>query len=163
MTALEYSSHWFRRIPNDLLEWGDFFLAIKAEIQEVIASGHLGHGSVYLSESRGTDFERHKDEAEVFELTFTFSDGATLVYWANEFIGADKFTINHDLSWAYDPDDMGTIGELPLEFSSWLDVEESVAGKVAVLAVAIARAWLRNPPNQRSGMAFEVRGPWADC
>ena len=156
MTAVEYSNHWFCRVPSELLEWADFFVAIKYEVQELITTGYLGHASVYLPEVKGPEWERADVEDETFALTFAFHDDETLVYWADEFIGADEFTVNHDLRWAYDPDDMGTIGELSLEISSWLDNEESIAGKVAVLAVAVARAWLRSPPNRNARIAFEV-------
>lgn len=162
MSAVEYSNHWFRKVPKGLLEWSDFFLAIKAEVQEVLATGHTGHGSVYLSEFRSSEFEDYQDENSVFELTFTFFEDATLVYWADEFIGADKFTVNHDLSWSYDRDDMGKIQQLPPEFSSWLDDEESVAGKVSVLAIAVAKAWMSAPPTKGSSLAFEVRGQLVD-
>ncbi len=161
MTTVRYSNHWFDRIPTALFEWGDFFLALRREIEFLVNSGHLGWATVYLPEvececSSGLD-DRHN-----FRLTFGFYENETDVYWAAQTMGADRFSVKHDLTWTYDVDDMGKLGELAPEYKSWLEQQESRSAMVAVLAIAVARTWLDHPPSQNSGLALEVRGPWAD-
>ena len=162
MSRVQFSNHSFDLIPSGLYEWGNFFLALKAELLDLINGGHIGHASVYLPEHNSLDCPLDQDELYDFRINFSFHDDSTSVYWAAETLGADAFTVNRDLSWTYDPDDMGKIGEPTPDFKAWLEYQESQAGKLAVLAIAVARAWLRNPPNQSSGMSFDVRGLWVD-
>jgi|688.fasta_scaffold30492_4 hypothetical protein len=160
MTTVRYSNHWFDRIPTSLFEWGDFFLALRREIEFLVNSGHLGWATVYLPEVNCECSEDLNDRNH-FKLTFGFYDDTTDVSWAAQTIGADHFSVGHDLSWTYDVDDMGKIGELTPEFRSWLEQQETRSDIVAVLAIAVARTWLGNPPSLNSGLALEVRGPWA--
>jgi hypothetical protein len=101
------------------------------------------------------------DEETHFRLSFTFFEDSKRVYYSNQKISGDCFSVNKDLTWSYDADDMGEIKELTPEFKSWLDEQDTQECKLAVLAVAVAKAWLEYPPNQSAGMDFDTQGPWA--
>jgi len=162
MTMVQYSTHWFDRIPSSLFEWGDFFLALRTEIGTLISSGHLGHATLSLSEQHCSECWETLGGGPLFQLSFTFVVTSTNVSWSAETLGADSFTVNQDLSWSYDVDDMGTIGELSDEFRSWVEHQDNLSGRVAVFAIAIAKNWLINPPSGHSEMCLEARGPWVD-
>lgn len=58
-----------------------------------------------------------------------------------------------------DPEDLGTIGEVAPEFAFWLDDQESLAGKAAVLAIAVAKAWIITPPAVTQVLLLKQGGP----
>jgi hypothetical protein len=95
-------------------------------------------------------------------LSFSFFEDEAQVSWSGQTIGLDSFSVNKDLSFSRNLEEVTSVRELSPEFEAWLDQQESWSGKLAVLATAIAKAWLGNPPATNSGMAFEIRGPWAD-
>jgi hypothetical protein len=161
MPRLDLAGHWFDRIPTALIEWGGYFAAIRFELETLINSGHIGNAIVYIPEEEPDEDVYRSEFDEPFRLSYSFFDDCILVSFSNNKISGDQFTVNLDLTWSYDPEDMGTIGGLSPEFVLWLNNQESLAGKAAVLSIAIAKAWLINPPSSSAGLAFETSKPWA--
>lgn len=162
MANVEYSNHWFNRIPSALFEWGDFFAALRYELASLVDSSYVGQATIYLRDHGLSECGWHQDKRETCQLTFTFFDDSMLVDWASETLGFDKYTINQDLSWSYDCEDSGRNLELTEEFKFWIEDQDTLAGKASVLAIVVAKAWMINPPGQNSGMAFELSQLWAD-
>lgn len=162
MKGVEYSNHWFDRIPSALFEWGDFFAALRYELTILSGSPNIRTARLYLPGHQSSYCRCWEDERDISRLTFSFYEDSIHVYWATETIGADHFSVNGDLTWSYDSDDMGKMDGLTPEIESWLEYEETVAGKVAVLAIAIAKTWMDSPPGKNFGMSLAVRGPWID-
>lgn len=160
-SSVDLADHWFDRIPTALDEWGGFFAAIRHELETTINSGHIGRGIVYIPEEELDEDEYGSEFEEPFTLSFSFFEDSTHVCFSNNKIAGDEFVVNSDLTWSYSPEEMGTIGELTPEFSFWLDKQESLAGKVAVLAIAVAKAWIITPPSCDAGLAFETSKTWA--
>jgi hypothetical protein len=162
MAGVEYSKHWFNRIPSALFEWGDFFSALRHELASLIDSSYVGNATLYLPEHQTSQCGWHQDERETCQLSFTFFDDSMHVEWASETLGFDQYTVNQDLSWTYDSEDSGRILVLTDEFKSWVQDQDTQAGMAAVLAIAVAKAWIGNPPGQNSGMTIELSQLWAD-
>lgn len=161
MNELPTSNHWFERIPSALFEWGGFFSAIRYELETLINSGHIGHAIVFIPEE-GPDEDVYRSEFDdPLRLSFSFHDDCISIYFSDNKVSFDNFTVNSDLTWSYIPEDMETIGELTPEFAFWLDDQESLAGKAAVLAIAVAKAWIITPPSCDAGLALETSKPWA--
>jgi hypothetical protein len=147
----EFTDHWLDRIPTALVEWGGFFAAIRYELETLINSGHIGHGIIYIPEEEPDEDEHGSEFDEPFSLSFSFYEDAAVVCFSDNKISGDKFTVNSDLTWSYEPEEIGTIRELTPELAFWLDDQESPAGKATVLAVAVTKAWIITPPAVTQG------------
>jgi hypothetical protein len=142
--------------------WGDFYLALKSELEPVLALRKQAHATVYTEETQNcSECFEPEDEKYRFRLTFDIYEDLMSVSWSAQVIGFDSFSVNPDLSWSYDTDESPQRVELRGEFQSWLDGQETVAGVAAVLGAAIVKTYLGRPPDKHSGLEFEVRGPWA--
>ncbi len=161
MNELPTSNFWFERIPSALSEWGGFFSAIRHELETLVRDGHVGEVTVLIPEEEQDEDEYRPGIDEPFKLTFYLSDHFISVYFSNNRISGDEFTINQDLTWSYDPEDCGKTGELTPGFLFWLHEQVSLAGTAAVLAVALAKAWIITPPSFDAGLSYEARKPWA--
>lgn len=162
MKVVECSHCWFDRIPSALAEWGGFFIAIRYELESLVSAGHIGSASVYIPEREPEEDTHSSEFDEAFRLYFYFHDDSIVISFSDNKVSFDDFTVNSDSTWSYDPEDLETVGELTPEFAFWLDDQESLAGKAAVLAIAVARAWIITPPSYDAGLAFEITKPWAD-
>lgn len=161
MKAIDCSYYWFDRIPTALVEWGGFFAAIRYELETLIDSGHIGRGIVYIPEEEPKEDGYRSQFDEPFSLSFYFHEDSLSIDFSDNKVSFDDFIVNSDLTWSYEPEDLETIGELTPELAFWLDDQESLAGKAAVLAIAVAKAWIVTPPSCDAGLAFETRKPWA--
>ena len=162
MTNVQYADLWFDRIPSSLFEWGNFYIALQSEIATLVNSSHVGYATVYLNKKYCSECSDNLEEGYEFHLSFNFGEDSISVSWAAETLWADEFTVNKDLTWSLeDPCGMNEIAELNDDFKSWVKSEEDWARRTAVLAIAVAKQWIKIPPNGRTRLDFNVRGPWA--
>lgn len=163
MTSVQYSDLWFDSIPSSLFKWGDFYIALHSEIVTLLNSRHVGYAVVYLNEKHCYECSGNLEERYEFHLSFNFDKDSISVSWAAETLSADEFTVNKDLTWSLeDPSNMNKITELSDDFESWVKSEEDWSRRTAVFAIAVAKQWLKIPPNGRTRLDLDVCGPWVN-
>jgi hypothetical protein len=116
MPSLDLAQIWFDRNPTPLLEWGGFFPAIRYELDSLFGDGHIGHAIAYILEEEPDEDVYRSEFDEPLRLSFSLYDDSIHVYFSDNKIAGDEFTISRDLTWSYDPEDWGRIGELTPEF-----------------------------------------------